>query len=42
MGKLANTLRGVAMPLDKQDQVRALDREFDDLKSNERRLEAAT
>lgn len=41
MGKLANTLRGVALPLDKQNQVRALDRELDDLKANERRLEAA-
>lgn len=41
MGKLANTLRGVALPLDKQNQVRALDREFDDLKASERRLEAA-
>ena len=41
MGKLANTLRGIALPLDKQNAVRALDRELDDLKANEQRLEAA-
>jgi len=29
MGKLANTLRGIALPLDKQNAVRALDRELD-------------
>ena len=40
MGKLADTLRGVALPLDKKNQVLALDREFDDLKASELRVEA--
>jgi predicted transcriptional regulator len=41
MGTLADTLRDVALPLDKKNQVLALDREFEDLKASERRVIAA-
>ena len=40
MGKLADTLRDVAMSPAKKNQVLALDREFADLKANEQRVEA--
>jgi predicted transcriptional regulator len=41
MGKLADTLRDVALPPGKKNQVLALDREFEDLKASERKVVAA-
>jgi ribosomal protein L9 len=41
MGKLADTLRNVTLTPEKKQQVAALDHEFEDLKAQERELEAA-